>query len=58
MVHFEADMWGWNRSVAVHQHPGEISEEVNTLDAAELSLEAASGECTRGVRDGTMSRRA
>jgi len=56
MAYFEVHRWWWNRSVAVHRHPGGRSEEVNTLEAAELCLEAASGECTRGVCDGKLGR--
>jgi len=41
--------------VAVHRHPGGKSE-VNAREAAELSLETATGECTRGVCDGSLCR--
>ena len=54
VAYFEVHRWRWNRSVAVHRHPGRRSEEVNTHEAAEMSLEAALGECTRGVCNGNL----
>ena len=55
MAYFDTHGW-WNKSVIVHRHPGRRLEEVNTREAAELSLQAASGGRSIGVRDGNLRR--